>query len=178
MLVLLAALALQAQATAPPPDLPPIAGAAGPAYRASEQDRRAVIEATLAYLRAKDGGRYAEAWAMLTPANQRLFPLANWTEQARAFNAEAGAAGARRLTRLTWYDNPPVAEEPGIYAALDFTGAFANYHFMCGFLMWQRQPDGSWRVEREQESMVSRAELPNPSPELLAGLRQRYHCQD
>ncbi|MEA3013439.1 MAG: hypothetical protein QOD42_1984 [Sphingomonadales bacterium] len=172
-----AALALQAQGPAAP-DLPPIAERSGTDWRASDADRQAVVDSTLAYLQAKDGGRYDAAWAFLTPGNRQRFPLAAWSEEARAFNASAGAVAERRVTRLTWYDNPPAAGEPGIYAAVDFTSDFANLHFLCGFLIWRRQEDGGWRLAREEQNMVSRAEAPELTAEQRANARRAMHCQD
>ena len=115
---------------------------------------------------------------MLTPGMRELSPVTRFTARIRAFNERAGARRSRRVIRLTWYNNPPQAPVPGIYAATDFTGEFANLHFVCGYVMWVMQRNGSWRLAREEEAFVGRADAPNATAEELALLRPQVGCRD
>lgn len=163
---------------APPPAPAETAATPDPDWQPTPAAEEAVRAATITYFAAKDGGRYAEAYAMLSPGNQATSPFASWSEQARDFNGRAGAVRDRRLIRVTWYNNPPSAPVAGIYAAVDFNRDFANLHFLCGYVVWLLQPDGSWRLVREEQGMAARAGAPNATPEEIARLRPQVGCRD
>lgn len=149
-----------------------------PNWQPSASDERAVLAAAEAYFAARDSGRYAEAHAMHTSAMRELSPLADYSAQVRQFNERAGERRGRRVTQLTWYNNPPQAPVPGIYAATDYTGDFANLYFVCGYIIWVLQPDGSWRLVREETALLARADAPNATGEDVARLRSQMRCRD
>jgi hypothetical protein len=162
-----------------PPAAPPEAAAPpDPNWQRSEAQEQAVLARTRAYFSAKDSGRYAEAYAMLTPALQADSDLQAWSQAASAFNSRAGTARGRQLIRVTWYNNPPQAPVAGLYAAVDFNGDFAGLHFLCGYVVWLLQTDGSWRLVREEQSSAAWADAPNASAAEIVQVRAQAGCRD
>ena len=84
-------------------------------------DRLAVLAGSYAWLAAKDGGRYEEAWALLSDRMKGASPLVQWRAAAERFNDRAGPVRGRQVTRISFYRDPPDAPEPGLYAAADFS---------------------------------------------------------
>lgn len=168
MLTFLAALALQA--AAPPPASP--AAVQAPDAAADQ----AVRAATDAFLAARDQGRYDQAWAMLSPAWQARRPHDPWVAAARDFNAQAGASRGRRITAVSWLVDP--AGVAGMFGVVEYNGDYAEFVFMCGIVIWERQPDGGWRLFREVVHAATRADAPNATPEQIAEGRRQYQCRD
>ncbi|HVQ09347.1 MAG TPA: DUF4019 domain-containing protein [Allosphingosinicella sp.] len=178
MLTVLAALALQAAAPPPPapaaPAAPPTPAAAVPAPDAAAD--QAVRAATRDFLDARDEGRYDQAWAMLSPAGQARRPHDPWVAAARDFNAQAGALRGRRITAVSWLENP--GGLAGIFGVVEYDGDYAELVFLCGIVIWERQPDGGWRVLREVTHGARRADAPNATPEQIAEGRRQNQCRD
>lgn len=59
-----------------------------------------------------------------------------------------------RLTRMTWYDNPPDAELPGIVVALEYSTPSAGAGIQCGTLMWHRESDGDFTLVRDLDKAI------------------------
>jgi hypothetical protein len=107
-----------------------------------------------------------------------MSPIAQWQRGAADFNAAAGAVRARRVVEITWYNNPPDAARPGIYAAADFSGEFDRLEFVCGYLMWQVQPDGSFRLTREEQNLLDKATASKLASIDRQPLRAQMGCKD
>jgi len=45
-------------------------------------------------------------------------------------------------------------------------------------VIWQRQPDGGWHVFRESMNGALLADVPNPTPEVIAEGRRQAQCRD
>lgn len=168
MLIYLAALALQASAA--PPPAPFLAQAPSPDAEA------AVRAATDAFLDARDQGRFDAAYAMLSPDWQTRRPRPQWQAAAQDFVAHAGAVRGRRISGLSWMENPGGVQ--GMFAAVEYNGDYAGLAFMCGILVWQRQGDGRWLVFREQVHAASREDAPNATPEQIEEGRRQFGCHD
>lgn len=132
------------------------ASAAAAAPRPSEAQQQAVLKATYGYLAAKDSNRLSEAYAMLSRRAKLTTPEPDWIAMTRDFNEQAGAVRARRVTDISWYSDPSEAPEPGLYAAADLNGAFENVEFLCGYVVWRLDADGSLRLVREEQNFVER----------------------
>jgi hypothetical protein len=151
----------------------------GAALEPSRADQQAVLAASYAYFAAKDEGRYPEAHAFLADPMKARFALADWAASARTFNAEAGSARGRRVVEITWYNNPEDASEPGLYVAADFSADFDKAEFVCGYLMWRVQPDGSFRLVREEQNMAPRRASGRAIAQIDRDpLRARMGCKD
>jgi hypothetical protein len=149
-----------------------------PGWQPSETDQQAVLSATYAYFAARDRGRYPEAWAMLSESMKRISPIAEWKRGAADFNAAAGAVRGRRVTEITWYNNPPNAPQPGVYVAADFSSEFDRLEFVCGYLMWLLQPDGSFRLAREEQNLLDKATASKLASIDRQPLRAQMGCKD
>jgi hypothetical protein len=94
------------------------------------------------------------------------------------FNRKAGPVRARRVTEISWYNNPPDAPAPGIYVAADYSADFEKLDFMCGYLMWLLQPDGSFRLVREEQNLLARETGKKVASLDRAPLRAQMGCKD
>lgn len=59
-----------------------------------------------------------------------------------------------QLTRMTWYDNPPDAELPGIVVSVEYTAPTDPAGIRCGTLMWHKLADGDFSLIRDQENPI------------------------
>ena len=150
------------------------AAASGP----PEAQQQAVLKATYAYLAAKDSNRLSDAYAMLSRRAKLTAPEPDWMAKARAFNEQAGAVRARRVTEISWYSDPPEAPEPGLYVAADLSGAFENVEFVCGYVVWRLDTDGSFRLVREEQNFFERRRGAKLAQLDRAPLRAQMGCKD
>jgi hypothetical protein len=159
---------------------PSVAGAPlpPPDWKPSPADQQAVLAATYGYFAAKDRGRYSEAWGLLSDRMKATSPAAEWQESAAAFNARAGAVRGRRVTEITWYNNPPDAPQPGLYVAADYSADFEKLDFACGYVMWRLEPGGSFRVTREEQNTLGKEAATKLASIDRAPLRAQMGCKD
>ncbi|WP_380875375.1 hypothetical protein ACFB49_04390 [Sphingomonas sp. DBB INV C78] len=162
-LILLAAVALPVQAGDAIPD---------------ETTQRKVIEDSYAYFKAKDGGNFDRAYALIGPSMKGYLKEDLYEAESARFNAEAGKAEERRVVRLTWYRDPPDAPAPGLYVAADFRSKFPNIYLHCGYLMWHQEKDGSFRIVREEQSFIDKGMAAQLPPERLKPLENQFGCVD
>ena len=131
---------------------------------ADEADVRRIFES---YYASRDSGEFKAALAMF---NSKARPeSAAWPDKIRLFNSALGA-GKRRITGVTWYVNPPSAEVPGIYAAVDFVSDYPNVHFYCGYVVFYRLEPGSYEIVREEQNAFHRGDG-DANPDHLAQMR-------
>lgn len=149
-----------------------------PAWTASVADEQAVRAGTDAFFGARDDGRFPEAFALLAPNFGGGQTLEEFTAANRAFNQENGRKIARRLAGVTWYNNNLSGAPPGIYAAVDFVADYEALHFSCGYLIWQLQPDRSWRIVTVNQTVVRRSSAPDASAEELAEMWAHSGCRN
>lgn len=149
-----------------------------PGWEPSQADQQAVLAATYSYFAAKDRGRYAEAWSMLSNRMKEMSPAAGWQREAAAFNASSGGVRARRVTEITWYNNPAGAPQPGVYVAADYSGEFEKLEFICGYVMWLLQPDGSFRLVREEQNLLHKTTARNLASIDRQPLRAQMGCKE
>lgn len=147
-------------------------------WQPSEADQQAVLAATYAYFAARDRARYPDAWSMLSDSMKQISPISEWQRGAADFNNAAGAVQARRVTEITWYNNPPDAPRPGVYVAADYSGEFERLEFVCGYVMWQVQPDGSFRLTREEQNLLDKATAGKVASIDRQPLRAQMGCKD
>lgn len=136
-------------------------------WKPSAADETAVRKAFQAYYERRDGGDLVGAKAMFAP--DALASDSSWQQQMAEFNQRIGK-GARRITGVTWYVNPEGAPHPGVYAAVDFIGDFAQTHFYCGYLVFFRTAEGAYEITREEQNQFERGAEP-VEPVQLAQMR-------
>jgi hypothetical protein len=128
---------------------------------AAEQRQR-VLKAVEVFLDAVEGGRYAEAYGMQTEINRRNQTLAQFTEDARKFGALAGPVRFWRVLKVTWTKDPAQAPFPGVYAAVDLAGQFANVDRDCGYIVLYQQPaGGDFSIMRRENNYLDNATARN-----------------
>jgi len=98
-----------------------------------------------------------------------------WVRDRQAFQALAGDPIAISIVKITVYDNPSDAPEPGLYVAADFKNAYTNVPYECGYLMWHRPNGGTFGITRTEIGHVTTESLKlipeSQRPELLRKLR-------
>ena len=100
---------------------------------------------------------------------------ATWVRDKQSFQVLAGDPVAISIVKITVYDNPSEAPEPGLYVAADFKNAYKNVPYECGYLMWHRPNGGTFGITRTEIGHVTTESLkliPEAQrPELLRKLR-------
>jgi hypothetical protein len=115
---------------------------------------------------------------MLAPGMKQVSTAAEWQRNAAGFNKDAGAVRSRRVTEITWYNNPTDAPQPGLYVAADYSAEFENLDFVCGYVMWLLQPDGSFAVTREEQNLLRRESAKKVASIDRQPLRKQMGCKD
>lgn len=158
-------------------DVPQVVAPSNPDkdWQPSEAQRERAVRDALAYLAAKDEGRFSDAYALFTPTQKAVVPFDRWEAHMRAMHREAGAAQGRTLKKVTWYKSP-VNGPQGTYAAVDFSSQFAELALHCGFVALQLQMDGSFAVAREEENAIHKREMARLSADALQKVRAQYRC--
>jgi hypothetical protein len=149
-----------------------------PGWQPGEADQRAVLAATYAYFSAKDLGRYHEAWSRLSISMKKSALADGWQKEATAFNRRAGPVRSRRVTEITWYNNPPDGPQPGLYVAADFSAEFDKLEFLCGYVMWRLEPGGALGVTREEQNLLEKGTAKHLASIDRAPLRAQMGCKD
>lgn len=152
----------------------PVPGPTG--WKPTSADGSEVLKLTARYFAARDSGRCRDAWGLLTSSMQEMSSLAEYQARQADFASRAAGGLRRRTVKVTWYDNPPNAPAGGIFAAVDFVGESKKLELICGYVVWLRQPDGSWRLTREEEGSIERG--PASTPEQLAEAKAAMGCID
>jgi hypothetical protein len=134
-----------------------------------------LVKQTYDYFSARDGKRFADAYANFSQSQKQTVPFDGWKGQLEEFYNKAGALEERRITKVTWYKNPSNAK-PGIYAAVDFIGQFHNLALYCGFVAWHQQMDGSFELVREEANLVEKAVAVRMTPEMMKRARTEFRC--
>ncbi|HEX9661040.1 MAG TPA: DUF4019 domain-containing protein [Candidatus Binatia bacterium] len=145
---------------------------AGAKSGAVVKDDKLIERLTLEYFRAKDGGAYRDAYALLTDSMQAMSPFEKWRQSAKAFNNRAGKARNRKAIKITWYHDPPSAS-PGLYAAADFASTFDNIEIHCGYVVWRQEDDGTFRLTREEENYMDKKTQQGLDPDKLAAAKAK-----
>lgn len=152
--------------------------ARAPKTRPTAQDEQTIRADTLRYLDAKDRGDFDAAFALLGSELADMFVNGKSREARTAFNAAAGLPDNREVVRVTWYDDPAGAPVPGRYVAADYRGDYPHAGFYCGYVVWLLQPDGSFRIVREEEAQMLDEIAKKLSAEELAAARAQLQCRD
>jgi hypothetical protein len=119
-----------------------------------------LMELTREYFSARDGGELRTAHSRF---EHGIAPFEAWSADVAAFNQLAGNVVSRTLKKVSWYRYPAGPNE-GIYGAVDFQSRFEHIDVHCGHLMWKLQPDGSFKLIREEEGHLDRQTAKQLSP--------------
>jgi hypothetical protein len=134
-----------------------------------------VKEISTRYLMARSQGNFAEAYAALSEY-LRDMPLNDWSQRAKEFNDEAGELRSTTVWRVTVYENPPGAPQPGTYIAADFESTYDRIPLQCGYLVWLRLRGERFVITRQETGSIP-PELFEPSrASELPRIKQEFGC--
>jgi hypothetical protein len=139
-----------------------------------QQVREEVKGLSEAYFRLLAAKRFDEAYAQLNETALGTDKV-TWTRERQAFQSVAGAPVAISIIKITVYDNPAEAPEPGLYVAADFQNSYKNAPYECGYLMWFREAGSPYVITRSEMGHVTSETLKtipeSQRPELFQKLR-------
>jgi hypothetical protein len=147
----------------------------GARWSASAEQVQRVESQSRAYFAAKDERRYEEAYSMLSAAQKKTVSFERWRAFAEDFNSRAGEVRGRVIRKITWYKNPAEAA-PGTYAAVDFSGRYANVDIDCGYVAWVEQADGSFLIVHEEHNFIEKNIEQKMKPAELEKIRAEFGC--
>lgn len=156
-----------------------VAATAGSPSLASEAEaeavRKEVLAMSLEYFEDISNERYDAAYAVIDEALLSYSTPEAWAERVKSFRSRVGPAVSLKIQRLTIYDNPQGAPEPGLYVAADYVNEWQDAPIHCGYLMWFLRA-GAFRITREETGHATAEELSRmPSSEIPA-LRRQFRC--
>jgi hypothetical protein len=135
-------------------------------------ESEAVVSLSRYYFSLKDSGRYEEAHALFSPSLAAMLSLSQYRDLATHAASSVGSVKGRVIKTIDWEKDSPLGP-PGIYAALDYEAETTNGQ-LCGFLAWQKAPDGFFALVREETNI-----LPSTlSAAEAASLKTKLHCVD
>lgn len=156
---------------------PPKAAGTAPSWQPTSSQKARVEELSKAYFAEKDAAHYAEAWKRLGAGLRQQWTFDGWRDASAASAVKAGTLQQRDLKKVTIYRSSQ-SGTPGTYAAVDFTGRFANADTYCGYLVWSEQADGSFLLMREEENYIYNATAARLTAEQRAKMKGVFRCVD
>lgn len=143
-----------------------------------EEVRGKVLALSIEYFEDIANERYEEAYEAVDDTLRSFSTRESWVEGTRSFRSAAGAAVSLKIPRLTIYDNPPGAPEPGLYVAADFDNVWEDAPLHCGYLMWFRRDAGTFRITRQETGHVTAEQLKTMPTDDVRALRRQWRCVD
>lgn len=156
---------------------PPKAASSAPSWQPTSSQKARVEELSKAYFAEKDAARYGRAWERLGAVLRQQWTFDGWRDAMALSAARTGAVRQRDLKKVTIYRSSQ-SGTPGTYAAVDFTGRFANADTYCGYLVWSEQADGSFLLMREEENYIFNATAARLTAEQRSKMRGVFRCVD
>jgi hypothetical protein len=111
------------------------------------------------------------------PGLQKQWTYEEWRDASADSTARAGAMQQRELKKVTIYRSSQ-SGTPGTYAAVDFTGRFANADTYCAYLVWTEQADGSFLLLREEENFLYNATSVRLTQQQRDKMRSVFRCAE
>lgn len=153
-----------------PPKIPPQTGAG------FVKNDAEIVRLTEAFLSSLTEGDPRAAYDLASEGLHGGAMPEEWSKHVAAGRKRDGRPGRRRIAKVTWYEDPPSAPEPGIYAAADYVASAEQLHFECGYVVWFRGGDGRFRAVRHERNFASKGDVPNATPQKIAELRAMLQC--
>ena len=121
--------------------------------------------------------RIEEAYAQVSVAGLGM-DEATWKSGKSSFQRMAGEPVRISISKVTVYDNPAEAPEPGLYVAADYSNEYTNVPLHCGYLMWFRPIGGDFRITREETGYVTAEQLKSIPDARLPEIKQKLRCAE
>lgn len=135
-----------------------------------------IREASSSYLSQRADGALEEAYVAFSEAMRTFLPLEEWKRQNSEFNAAAGKRKSTAIWRVTIYDNPQNAPEPGLYIAADYESEFDHVPFQCGYLIWFQSSDRRFVITREESGSLPASTVERLPQERVLEIRRQFGC--
>jgi hypothetical protein len=107
-----------------------------------------------------ESGDAEGSYALLSPTFQKNLPPAQWRMVVSEAMEKMGKKLERKLRRIVWYDNPPNAPLPGLYAAVEFDSEFANTQHHFQYVMLHSLNGAPFRVMRNESTIALKRRSP------------------
>ncbi|KFN43697.1 DUF4019 domain-containing protein [Arenimonas oryziterrae] len=136
-------------------------------YSPTPADFAEIDRLTGDYYHALDTGNYRAAYAMQTPGLKAMMSFAQFEAMNRDGAAGRGPVKARTRTGVTWYLDPPNAQAPGLYVAVDFVAQHVTVVDAKEYLVWYRAPgETSFQLMRHEQTadLQPASGPPEPAP--------------
>jgi hypothetical protein len=135
-----------------------------------------VRAASVAYLLQRSDGEFGKAYGAFSEVMRSFQPFEDWQKQNSDFNAAAGRRKSVSVWRITVYDNPPNAPEPGTYVAADYESEFERVPFQCGYLIWFQSTAERYAITREESGSLPANLVERLPKEQIADIRRQFGC--
>ena len=153
-------------------------GVRRPTLQNEEESRRIQNEVKLkseAYFRLIASKQIDEALTQVAIARMGV-DEARWKSDKLSFQAMAGEPLEISIRKITVYDNPAAAPEPGLYVAADYSNVYRDVPIHCGYLMWFRPVGGEFHITREETGHVTSEQLRSIPSAQLPEIKRRLRC--
>lgn len=126
-----------------------------PGWIPTEDQEAMARKAALNFLKAKDEGKYAEAFALFAPTMKSYLSLDQFQAAEREGMSKRGRLISNTIVKVTWTKDPENAPFPGVYAAIDIAAKYANADRHCGYIVAYQSPSGgTFMVMREESTFL------------------------
>jgi hypothetical protein len=95
-----------------------------------------------------------QSLALLTDSFKANLTREEWATSISASRQQLGQLKSRKLRRIVWYDNPPSAPRPGVYAAVEFDSVYENTREHFQYVMLHSLNDEPFKVARHESTVV------------------------
>jgi len=132
------------------------------------------------FLNAKDSGHLRDAYDMLGTAMKELTNFEAWQlRETRYINENLGQLVNRDIWRITLYNNPENAPNPGLYIAADYENIYEKSPVHCGYVVWYipTTQSESFTVVREEYGNITTDMLDAIAKENLQSVRKKLGCR-
>jgi hypothetical protein len=149
-----------------------------PTLQNEEESRQVQNEVKLkseAYFQLIASKRIDEALTQIDVARMGVNE-ARWKTDKLSFQVMAGEPLEISIRKITVYDNPAGAPEPGLYVAADYSNVYREVPIYCGFLIWFRPVGGELRITREETGRVTSEQIKSIPSAQLPEIKRRLRC--
>jgi len=150
-----------------------------PTLRSDDELRKVQSEVRLkseAYFKLIASKQVDEAFTHLSATLRSGVTEARWKGDKLSFQVAAGEATQVVIAKVTVYDNPAGAPEPGLYVAADYSNTYREVPIHCGYLMWFRPVGGEFRITREETGHVTSEQLKSIPNAQLSETKRKLRC--
>lgn len=139
------------------------------------EQEAAVLELTAVFWQHMNSQQYQPLYTQFSPQLKKQISLEQWAYSQKQVTKKTGAVQGQAAYRLTWYENPPQLPA-GWYAVVDYATPYERAQ-LCGFIVWQYQPDNSYLLQRIENNVLENTTAKGMSPQDVTALKQRMGCR-